>query len=1126
MGLIYWTIFWVLFAISVLLRSRSVPRISFVTFLVLMITSNNQMSQNSWVAFWLSFIFSYTGLSVPAPGTAIATSLIYTILTAVRLFVTSDYHMPALVFWTLAILLAPTYRGNTLGRLLHYVIVIFNIHLRDNSIRLPGLNISYYVILALAINLIVVRNLINYPQYAASVFLWVLVVGVFHHHMWPWNREFGLMWMGAWWLLFQALTYAFAPDMPPLWYVMWAAIVVGLGFKFRPDWSLGRFSLWAATILILRIVLFFFYISFYLNSAKEMLFPFNLFSSTWRRGKPRWFPLSLRQQDAHNSAALCGQCNRFIENSKLVMGSSYFTRLVEWHEFSTREEFGSKFQTLNAKSAAHDTILDFPESSCHLCCLMWYSMSPTRQEECQKGIESYDNIGRSTDTKHLGLPKPQDPNAELRIKVWEERPLSLYTYLQLHWGDIPIGSRLLICRESQETKDKPFATPSPATNSFKTNSPDHFEQAKKWLQMCRDSHKLCQSIGNPRLDFPARMLYVCGGQDWTISKPPETIKLIQTSQIDPSTPYLALSHCWGKTEEMGFKLVATNMDACFESINFDALSNNMKDAIVATISLGFSYIWIDSMCILQRDCSNEEDSKPDAIWRKDWEAEAKKMRSVYSGATCTIASTGSSNSAGGCFHGRSRTSLKPCKIGVSSPEALRPRWIYARKDDIIEFQRSVDLAPLNTRGWVMQERLLSRRILHFGAGMIFWECCSRSASELNPHGYTYKKISEDFSDYYGPDLDSYLSTRADLRRAELQGRGISWATVEMVRRRPPPAMFDADVPRDIQAVWQHKFAFWNNVLKPTGHAWKDDEGSEATDHARAGFRAAFEQLRGGLNTTQTSETTAQVGRDSFSQLWYNVVEPYSRRKLSWPTDKLIALKGVEDEVARATKFTYLQGLWKERLVTDLLWFAIDGPGKRLLSNGIPVAPTWSWASIEGAVSLDLLPENTLRDITDSKALVTIEYASPSSDNPRDMTIVLSGPLLPISAPESDGSMWTISIGEAGQASARFFPDIQLLDISKMTGLACLTFLVLNREKRRLALDSSTEDVQGLVVRLLSPSQREAYTLDTYERVGYFTTSYMPRSRATRWGRKALKDAQMTSLRITGWPGTEDITPRT
>jgi hypothetical protein len=45
------------------------------------------------------------------------------------------------------------------------------------------------------------------------------------------------------------------------------------------------------------------------------------------------------------------------------------------------------------------------------------------------------------------LPQPEDPDAELRVKVWEGRPLSRYTFMQLLWGDTPVGARLLVHRE-------------------------------------------------------------------------------------------------------------------------------------------------------------------------------------------------------------------------------------------------------------------------------------------------------------------------------------------------------------------------------------------------------------------------------------------------------------------------------------------------------------------------------------------------------------------------------------------------------------------------------------------------------------------------------------------------------
>ncbi|KAH8764583.1 hypothetical protein BGZ57DRAFT_990536 [Hyaloscypha finlandica] len=366
--------------------------------------------------------------------------------------------------------------------------------------------------------------------------------------------------------------------------------------------------------------------------------------------------------------------------------------------------------------------------------------------------------------------------------------------------------------------------------------------------------------------------------------------------------------------------------------------------------------------------------------------------------------------------------------------------------------------------------------------MIYWECCARSASELNPHGCTYKKFPDDFKDIYVPNLESFISDRQSLQAAESRGSGVSAGP-----HPKTPA----------------------NVRRPA--AWSEDDDSSRT---QAGFRAAFEQLRAGPPEIPTHADESLVGRESASQMWYDIVELYSRRKVTSPTDKLMALKGITDEVARARKLTYMCGLWKEQLLTDLLWFAIEGPDQRLLSRdgGATVAPAWSWASIEGVVALDLLPETSLVGIRNVKKLVTIEDSGPDrSGNAAEITITLRGPLLPVSPPVFDGiSMWSIDVGQRGVASARLFPDVKEPDICQMSDLACITFLVLNRTKKSL-ISSSNEDVQGLVVRLLKAADGEG-GVGVYERVGYFTTSYISSSQVATRGRQAPKKAPLTKTK--------------
>jgi hypothetical protein len=53
------------------------------------------------------------------------------------------------------------------------------------------------------------------------------------------------------------------------------------------------------------------------------------------------------------------------------------------------------------------------------------------------------------------------------------------------------------------------------------------------------------------------------------------------------------------------------------------------------------------------------------------------------------------------------------------------------------WQANVESAPLNCRGWVCQERLLSPRTLHFGTDQLYWECRTQTCCEFYPTGLPY-----------------------------------------------------------------------------------------------------------------------------------------------------------------------------------------------------------------------------------------------------------------------------------------------------------------------------------------------------------------------------------------------------
>jgi hypothetical protein len=107
------------------------------------------------------------------------------------------------------------------------------------------------------------------------------------------------------------------------------------------------------------------------------------------------------------------------------------------------------------------------------------------------------------------------------------------------------------------------------------------------------------------------------------------------------------------------------------------------------------------------------------------------MGELYSSSFCNLAATASSNGRGGLFRDRNSGSVLPCIVHATW-NGLQKGYFFCFNPE--EWKYEVTQAPLNCRGWVLQERLLSPRVLHFGASQLYWECEELSASEAYPQG--------------------------------------------------------------------------------------------------------------------------------------------------------------------------------------------------------------------------------------------------------------------------------------------------------------------------------------------------------------------------------------------------------
>ena len=200
------------------------------------------------------------------------------------------------------------------------------------------------------------------------------------------------------------------------------------------------------------------------------------------------------------------------------------------------------------------------------------------------------------------------------------------------------------------------------------------------------------------------------------------LRLCDTKSFPTDTKYLTLSHRWSNPPPV--TLNNANAEQFKSLIPLSEMlkpeAATLKHAVHVTRCLGFRYLWIDALCI------NQEDE-----WDK--QHEISFMGEIYAGSELNLAATAASSGSDGLFHVRN-----PMEV-----EAFRKRvrfhgdkgWING---DIIvytaNFDHQVDIAPLNRRGWVFQERLLANRVLHFARDQVYWTCSSLLAAEVMPYG--------------------------------------------------------------------------------------------------------------------------------------------------------------------------------------------------------------------------------------------------------------------------------------------------------------------------------------------------------------------------------------------------------
>ena len=410
----------------------------------------------------------------------------------------------------------------------------------------------------------------------------------------------------------------------------------------------------------------------------------------------RYFPYSTHKH-------LCLVCKETLQSKS--GGSAADGIVIQESEDSGQLQFETYGQVTCPHHTSVQSLRDSADDNCMICSRVWSTFpgDPDQRQQVLEGLDRGDDIltycyiGQST---HVGGDLGErGGNNCLVVSVGVPERVLLNAPKPATFVLLP--SPLL-----QNFTFRPHI-PSYSTSSFQS-----WLLALTWYSGCLSSHEICDRKRREHLDvkqwYPTRLI--------KISRWSNRLRLIHAKDEQPDGPYLTLSHCWGKSNFI--QLTQSTKSDFLKDIPYGNLPKTFQDAISVARFLGVYYIWIDSLCIIQGEES-----------LADWKREAAKMDKVYSHSTLNISATGASDGSKGLFFPRSADEMELLEIELDHPL----RWQFSQKYTLLDHDYWKHLVldePLIRRAWVVQERLLAPRVLHFGSKQLFWECQSDCSEDF------------------------------------------------------------------------------------------------------------------------------------------------------------------------------------------------------------------------------------------------------------------------------------------------------------------------------------------------------------------------------------------------------------
>lgn len=233
------------------------------------------------------------------------------------------------------------------------------------------------------------------------------------------------------------------------------------------------------------------------------------------------------------------------------------------------------------------------------------------------------------------------------------------------------------------------------------------------MESCERHHKCQRNMDPDEATTPAE------SQPQSSRKPtflidvrhPEHPKLVAHQSLPRSASYLALSYVWGGKQS--YVLTTSTVQEKCTGLDLSQMPQTIRDAMVVAKELGFSFLWVDALCIIQDDAESML-------------TEIASMGKIYRNSKLTLIAARAQSSTGGFLGVPDPPSylVEPFEAPLATLDGAEERVVIGHRSYYKSYRD-----PINARAWTLQERLLSQRCLLYSYDGPKWIC---RASEINP----------------------------------------------------------------------------------------------------------------------------------------------------------------------------------------------------------------------------------------------------------------------------------------------------------------------------------------------------------------------------------------------------------